>query len=204
MSRAAGVAYSICIAAATVACAREPIELGFWIDPVSYGSPRLGDPLSIAELASIDSIARAEIDAAFDRFGLAVSANHHARYHVRVVPKLIDQRFRHREMSIAGQSRAAAGFGGSGAVSFQYVADGAMVFSPETATRGELTAAIGRGIGRVAIHEFLHQLLPKFDIHTSRDARTYEGNSPALREGYFDDLHWGIAAALMETRTAAQ
>lgn len=198
--RAAGVACSIWIWAATLACTRGPIELGFWIEPVSYTSRRLGDPLSSVEIATIEQIARAEIVRAFERFALGVSANRQARYHVRVVHKLVDQRIRHREMSVAGESRGAAGFGGSGAVSFQYVADGAMVFSPDDSSRGELNAAIGRGIGRVAIHEFLHQLLPKFELHSSRDSRSYEGNSPALLEGYFEDLHWGIAASLLEER----
>ena len=198
--RSAGVACSIWISVATCACARGPIELGFWIEPVSYGSPRLGDPVSSAELVTIESIARDEIAKAFDRFGVVVSDNRQARYHVRVVQKLIDQRFRHREMGVAGESRGAAGFGGSGAVSFQYVADGAMVLSPDTASRADMTATIGRGVGRVAIHEFLHQLLPKVEIHASRDTHSYEGNSPAVMEGYFDELHWGIAAPLLEKR----
>lgn len=167
---------------------------------MSYASPRLGDPISSAELHTIEAIARAEIATAFDRFDVVLSDNRHARYHVRVVQRLVDQRFRHREMSVAGESRGAAGFGGSGAVSFQYVADGAMVFAPDTASRAEVMAAIGRGAGRVAIHEFLHHLLPKFPIHDSRDTHSYEGNSPAMMEGYFNVLHWGIAEPVLEKR----
>lgn len=198
--RAAGVAWSIWLSAATLACSREPIELGFWIEPVSYMSPRLGGPISTADLATIEAIARAEIAGAFDRFDIALSHSPRARYHVRVVQKLTDQRFRHREMNVAGQSRGAAGFGGSGAVSFEFVANGAMVFAPEAATRRDVIEAVGRGIGRVAIHEFLHQLLPKAPIDDSRDARSYEGSSAASVEGYFDDLHWGIAEPLLEQR----
>ena len=100
----------------------------------------------------------------------------------------------------AGASRGIPGFGGSGAVNFEFVANGAMVFSPETASRATVIEALGRGIGRVAIHEFLHQLLPKAPIHDSRDTRSYEGNSPALVEGYFDDLHWGFAEPLLKKR----
>ena len=98
-----------------------------------------------------------------------------------------------RSGTYAGESRVVAGFGGSRRVNFEYVANGAMVFAPEPASREELIEAIGRGVGRVAIHEFLHQLLPKQHIHDSKDARSYEGNSPALVEGYFGDLHWDIA-----------
>ena len=43
-----------------------------------------------------------------------------------------------------------------------------MVFAPDDADRAAMIEALGRGIGRVAIHEFLHQLLPKKAIHDSR------------------------------------
>lgn len=189
-------ALGICVSAG---CSQGPVELGFWIEPVSYQSPRIGDPITPTELASIDKIARAEISKAFEPFNALVSANRVARYSVRVVPELKDERLK-RGGDVAGSSRGIPGFGGSGAVNFKYVANGAMVFSPETASRAELIAALGRGIGRVAIHEFLHQLLPKAPIHDSRDTHSYEGNSPALVEGYVDDLHWGIAESLLEKR----
>jgi hypothetical protein len=60
-------------------------------------------------------------------------------------------------------------------------------------------AALGRGIGRVAIHEFLHQLLPKGATH-GNDRNSYEGNSPALIEGYFGELHWDIARPWLDAR----
>jgi hypothetical protein len=184
---------------ATVACAQGPVELGFWIEEVSYTSPRIGDPVSPSELATIDAVARAEIGKAFEPFGAALSANRAARYSVRVVQGLKDERLK-RGGDVAGSSRAIPGFGGSGAVNFLFVANGAMVFSPEDASRAEVIAALGRGVGRVAIHEFLHQLLPKTPIHDSHDTHSYEGNSPALLEGYFEDLHWGFTRPLLEER----
>lgn len=190
---------ALCLCVSVAACSRGPVELGFWIDHVSYQSPRIGDPITPAELATIDTIARAEISKAFKPLNAFVSANRAARYSVRVVPELKDERLK-RGGDVAGSSRGIPGFGGSGAVNFKYVANGAMVFSPETASRADLIAALGRGIGRVAIHEFLHQLLPKAPIHDSHDTHSYEGNSPALVEGYFDDLHWGIAGPLLDER----
>ena len=130
MARGA-VACSVCISA-TVACTRGPIELGFWIEPVSYASPRLGDPISGTELAAIEAMARAEIATAFERFDVVVSDNRQARYHVRVVQQLREERFRRREANVAGASRGVTGFGGSGAVNFEFLANGAMVFSPES------------------------------------------------------------------------
>jgi hypothetical protein len=173
------------------------------MEPLSYQSPRLGDPIAAGEFTTIDTIARAEIRTAFDEYGIAVSANHAARYRVHVVPTLTDERLQ-RSGTNAGESRAIAGFGGSGAVNFEYVANGAMIFSPASATRPELIAAIGRGTGRVAIHEFLHQLMPKAPIHDSRDIHSYEGNSPALTEGYFGELHWDIAAPMLRRRLGSR
>ena len=119
------------------------------------------------------------------------------------MPFLKDERLK-RNGTNAGESRAIAGFGGSGAVNFEYVANGAMIFSPESASRAEVIEAIGRGTGRVAIHEFLHQLMPKAAIHDSKDPRSYEGNSPALAEGYFGDLHWDIAAPWLRQRVGSR
>jgi hypothetical protein len=189
---------SLCCICA-MACGPRPVELGFWLEPLSYASPRIGEPMSQAEYAIIEKVARAEIAKAFEDFDVTVSANRDARYRVVVLPLLKDNRLL-RPGTYAGESRAVAGFGGSGAVNFEFVANGAMVLSPDDASRATIVEAIGRGVGRVAIHEFLHQLLPKFAIHDSKDRESYEGNSPALIEGYFGDLHWDIAARELQRR----
>jgi hypothetical protein len=186
-----------CIAAAS--CSRGPVELGFWIEAVSFQSTRIGAPITSAELATIDTVARAEIGKAFERFNIVITGNRKARYSIRVVQTVKDERLQ-RGGVVAGASRGILGIGGSGAVNFEYLANGAMVFSPESAGRATVIEALGRGVGRVAIHEFLHQLLPKDPIHDSRDPRSYEGNSPANVEGYFDDLHWGFTEPLLEKR----
>jgi hypothetical protein len=183
----------------SVGCERRPIELGFWIEPVSYRSPRIGDSITGAELAAIDRVAREEIATAFENFDVTISSNRQARFKVAVLAQLKDQRLV-RPGTYAGESRAVAGFGGSGAVNFEYVANGAMVFAPEDASRATVIEALGRGLGRVAIHEFLHQLLPKKPLHDARDRHSYEGNSPAIVEGYFGDLHWDIAAPWLRER----
>ena len=182
-----------------IGCGPRPVELGFWLEPLSYASPRIGEPISQAEYAVIEKIARAEIAQAFEEFDVTVTANRQARYRVVVAPHLKDSRLL-RPGTYAGESRAVAGFGGSGAVNFEFVANGAMVLSPNDAGRATIIDAIGRGVGRVAIHEFLHQLLPKVAIHDSRDKESYEGNSPALIEGYFGDLHWDIAGPELQRR----
>lgn len=196
------VAFSLALGALT-ACSRPPIDVGFWMEPLSYHSSRLGDPISREEFTAIDIIARAEIANAFAAYHIRVSADHDARYRVHVVSTLKDARMR-RDWTNAGESHAIAGFGGSGAVNFEYVANGAMIFSPPSAERTQLIEAIGRGVGRVAIHEFLHQLMPKAPIHDSKDTHSYEGNSPALAEGYSGDLHWDIAAPWLRQRVGSR
>jgi hypothetical protein len=188
---------SACLALA--ACEPRHVELGFWLEPVAFVSPRLGGGIARQEFKTIHEIARAEIEHAFRDYDVSVTANRNARFRVVVLPELKDHRLLRRG-NHAGESRAVAGFGGSGSVNFEYVANGAMVFAPDDATRAEMIAALGRGIGRVAIHEFVHQLLPAAAIHDSRDPNSYEGNSPALIEGYFGELHWDLARPLLERR----
>jgi hypothetical protein len=118
---------------------------------------------------------------------------------VRVIQQLRDHRFR-RVNRVAGESRGMAGFGGSGAVSFDFLAGAAMVYAPEDANRSSVIEAVGRGIGRTAVHEFTHQLLPRAAIHASRDARSYEHESAARAEQYFGDLHWDVARPWLEAR----
>lgn len=182
------------------ACSSRPVELGFWMSTLTYQSPRIGEPITAAEFALIDKVARAEIAGAFKDFDVVISARQDARFNVGVVPQLKDWRRRRGTGSHAGESRVVAGFGGSGSVNFEFIANGAMVFSPEDASRTAVIDAVGRGIGRVAIHEFLHQLLPKQPIHDSKDVLSYEGNSPALVEGYFGELHWDMARPWLNDR----
>lgn len=177
------------------------MAFGFWIEADSYQSPRIGDALTSDEFATIERDARTEIAKAFANYDVTISDDRNARYKVAVLPKLKDERLI-RGGTYAGESRAIAGFGGSGAVNFEYVANGAMVFAPPRAVRSEIIASIGRAVGRVAIHELLHQLFPKLPLHDSKDLSSFEGNSPALREGYYGDLHWGIAQPWLEEKVS--
>ena len=179
--------------------ARRTIHAGFWFEPVSYESPRLGGRLTADELNTIAAVARAELMTAFDGFNISLTDRRDARYRVRVVPEVRDKRMQ-RDVWVAGEARAAAGFGGVGAVSFLFLANGAMVYAPNDAGRAELVIAIGRGIGRAAVHEFAHQLLPKAPIHDSDDRQSYEYGSAARAEQYFGDMHWALAKPLLTRR----
>ena len=129
-SLAGGVGAIVACQAAAVPPARV-VEAGFWFEPVAFTSPMLGSPLDAAELDAIQATARREIVAAFEGWRLEVTDRRTARYRVRVVQDLRDPRFR-RRVHVAGQSRGIAGFGGSGEVSFEFLATGALALGAVT------------------------------------------------------------------------
>jgi hypothetical protein len=205
--QAAVVAILVAGAAAyAVATARHlpaSVEAGFWFDEVAFESARLGSPLTHDEIVTIEAVARAELREAFDGLSIVFTDRRDARYTLRVVQQALDLRFR-RPVGLAGQSRGIAGFGGSGTVSFEFLANGAMSYAPEGADRAALVAAIGRGIGRTAVHEFTHQLLPTAAIHDSRDDRSYEFRSASRPAQYFGPMRWDLAWPLLQGRLGRQ
>lgn len=128
-------------------------------------------------MVTIASTAMAELTAAFKGLRIRFSDHRGGLYNVRVVQELT--------AGGAGQSRGITGFGGSGAVSFTFLANGVFAYAPPDATRADVIAAIGRGIGRTAVHEFVHQMLPTTPIHDSRNARSYEYASAARAAQYY-------------------
>jgi hypothetical protein len=185
----------------TGACgsSRSTVDAGFWFEEVAFDSTRLGSPLTTAEIATIESVARAELREAFRGLAISISERRDARYRLAVVQEVRDLRFR-RPVGVAGQSRGISGFGGSGSVSFDFLANGAMAWAPDDAPRAALVAAIGRGIGRTAVHEFTHQILPTAPIHASRDDESYEFQSAARRAQYFGPMRWDLAWPLLQRK----
>ena len=175
------------------------IEAGLWFDGVAFESSRLGSPLTAGEITTIESVAREELRQAFRGLPISISDRRDARYTLRVVQEVLDLRFK-RPVGVAGQSRGIAGFGGSGSISFDFLANGAMAWAPDDADRAGLVAAIGRGIGRTAVHEFTHQLLPRAPIHDSRDDQSYEYQSAARRAQYYGPMRWNLAWPLLQQK----
>jgi hypothetical protein len=177
------------------------VTAGFWFEPASFESTAIGT-LTADDFVTIDAVARSELRSAFQGMNIVLSDRRDARYRVSVVQELHDRRLK-RPMSVAGASTAVSGFGGSGAVSLSFLAAAALVYAPEGASRPALIDAIGRGIGRVAVHEFAHQLLPRVLIHDSRDPGTFEYGAANRPEQYFGTLRWGFAGPLLQARFAA-
>jgi hypothetical protein len=179
--------------------ARRGIDAGFWFETVKYDFQKFGEPITAQEIESVASIARSELTNAFGGLPITFSDRRNATYQVRVVQELRDLRFR-RDVWVAGESRAVPGFGGQGAVSFSFLASGAVAYAPDGASRASVVEAIGKGIGRAAVHEFAHQLLPTISIHDSGDLQSYEYESASRREQYFGEMHWDLAWPLSQER----
>jgi len=113
---------------------RRLVDAGFWFEPVTYNSEKLGGPITTEEIATVASVARSEIAHAFAGLPIELSDRRDATYRVRVVQNVHDLRFS-REVEVAGESRAISGFGGQGAVSFVFLASGALVYAPADADR---------------------------------------------------------------------
>ena len=93
-----------------------------------------------------------------------------------------------------------SGFGGDGAVSFDFLASGAVTFAPDDDDRPSVVTAIGRGIGRTAVHEIVHQMFPDAQIHESTDVASYEFASAARVEQFYGPMRWNLARPLLERR----
>jgi hypothetical protein len=178
-------------------------EAAFWFEGVEYSSPRLGGSLSSADIEDIASIARAEVVQAFQGLPITWSDRPDARFRVRVVQELHDLRF-DRAYPVPAEGRAVTGFGGQGAVNFAWLASAAIGYAPEDADRRSVVEAIGRGIGRAAVHEFVHLFLPTAPIHDSADVWSYEYASAARRQQYFGAMHWEFAWPLLQDRFRAK
>jgi hypothetical protein len=178
------------------------IEAGFWFEDVSFESPRIGGPLTAAEIALVHDTALAELATAFHGLRVRFTPNRRARYHVRVVQALLDQRVTWT-VNVAGQSRAMSGFGGGGVVNFTLLANGAVVYAPDHMDRPGIIEAIGRGIGRSAVHELAHQLLPHAPLHASRNRASYEFYAANRPEQFFGAVGWDLAGPLLKAKFAA-
>ncbi len=171
------------------------VAAGFWFDGVTFEAPALaaaaGGPLSAAERATVESLARAELAAAFAGLRLDVTAARTAHYRVRVV-QAFPPRQAIRGMAVA-ESRVLGALGGEGAIDFATLAALAVRFAPPGTSRADLVAAIGRGIGRVAAHELAHQILPRGNLHATTDEASYDFGSIDRAGQFYGPMHWHLA-----------
>lgn len=173
------------------------LDAGFWFEPVTYGEgeamvDRLGGPLTSAELNTIKVVAASEVAKAFAGLPLDVSDRTDAMFRVRVVQELVNVRAP-KYPGPAGESRTIPGYGGQGAVNFRQLVSSAVAYAPPGADRAVVVEAIGRGVGRTAVHEFAHQLLGSAALDSTADRSSYEFRSADRREQFYGDAHWSSA-----------
>jgi hypothetical protein len=200
-SIAAGALLAALIAAMSVQwqSGRLPPQARFWFDGVTFDLPRptqrIPTPITAEERQRIERVARAELRHAFAPFRIMFSDNPRARYQVRVVqefpPRTGPQRL------AAAESLALGPLGGYGWVSFATLASLALGHAPVSADRAAIIDSIGRGIGRVAAHEFAHQILTAADLHRSRDPASYEYASADRPTQFYGPMGWDFAAPLL-------
>jgi hypothetical protein len=176
------------------------VTVGFWFEDVTFdvhNPTRLGGPLTHDEQQRIQTVARHEIAKAFAAFRIQVSDRRDSLYRVRVRQWLTAGRY-----ATAGQSNVFGPLGGYGAVSFITLAAQAMAHAPATANRADIVDGIGRGLGRAAVHEFAHQILPSGPMHNTQDRASYEYWSSDRVAQYYGDMHWSVARPKLEERLA--
>ena len=177
------------------ACRREPPVAGFWYEShASFTLPggdatRIGGPLTPGELQSIERSSRDEVVRAFAGFRLTITNRRDALWTVAVRPDIPGRSV----LPGAGASVALAPLGGSGAVDFDVLADLAVQLAPAGASRADVVAAIGRGVGRAAVHELAHQILGTSLIHNAADLDSYEYPTADRASQYYGTLHWTTA-----------
>lgn len=180
-------------------CSKEHVvEAGFWFDRVTFDLPvgdveRIGGPIRPAEQSQIESVARAELEAAYAGLQIRFTRQPSGFYRVSVVQDIPG-----RGLPVAGASTRVPFGGGVGSVSFRTLGSQAVANAPRDATRARIIEAIGKGIGRTAAHEFAHQILLRVNLHDTKDPDSYENGVSNRPSQFYGTLHWAFARPQLE------
>ena len=174
---------------ALAASARPRVGLVFHDDACELWpgmAQQAGGALTPGECRVIAQIVRSEVEEAFAGLRLDVTTDARAFWTVHIVPVIPA---RTRMLGAVGASVAMGPLGGRGMVGLSPLTVHALRYgSPET-SREELVAAIGRGVGRSAVHELAHQIAG--GAIDGRDPTTYEYGSADRRAQFYGTLRWG-------------
>ena len=190
---------ALAVALALPCCAKEHlVEAGFWFDQVTFDLPvgdveRIGGPIRPDEQSKIESVARAELEAAYAGLRIRFTREPSRFYRVSVV-----QDIPARGLPVAGASRRVPFGGGVGSVNFRTLGSQAVANAPRDANRASIIEAIGRGIGRTAAHEFAHQILLRVNLHDTKDPDSYENGVSNRPSQFYGTLHWAFARPQLE------
>jgi hypothetical protein len=149
---------------------------------------RIGGPIRPDEHSQIESVARAELEAAYAGLRIRFTTQPSGFYRTSVVQDIPG-----RGLPIAGASRRVPFGGGVGSVNFRTLGSQAVANAPRDASRARIIEAIGKGIGRTAAHEFAHQILLRVNLHDTKDADSYENGISNRPSQFYGALHWAFA-----------
>ena len=161
-----------------------------------------GDLLSDEERQTIQQLARTELAEAFAPVRVVITTNPSAFWRIAVVRSLPTRAS--QALPRSGESIALGPLGGGGTVACDVIVRKAMQFAPEGATRAQVVDAIGRGVGRTAVHELVHQMLGASGTHNDADADSFEHGSSDRASQFYGTLHWTTALPLLRAKLGAR
>lgn len=183
-----------------------PLTARLAFDPATFAetppdvASALGSPLTAADIEAIHRLSHEELRRAFDGLRIRFTDDGHAFWRLLVVPSVTRQGLNGRALqNAAGMSYALGPLGGGGYLNFTTLALKAVVYAPAGTTRDGIVTAIGRGIGRSAVHELTHLILGGRALD-SAEPDSYEFESADRASQYYGVLRWSGARPLLEQR----
>ncbi len=182
---------------------RTGVNVGFWYEefPYTFSEPvtaALGGPLTVPEVEAIKRTSREELTRAFSGLRVTVTERREAPWTVRV--QLALERRKGQKLPNAGETFAMGPLGARSLVDFTEVLMAAIAHAPAGTTRQQLVAGIGRGVGRVAVHELAHGILGAGAMDNQTDDHSYEYFTHNRPSQYFGELHWTRAWPVLVER----
>jgi hypothetical protein len=186
--------------------ATAPISAAVSYDEGTFGpapelAKALGAGLAPDEVELIKQLAANEVEHAFRGLRIHLTGERRAFWRVRVVPSVVWRSFNGRaRINAAGASWGFGPLGGAAFVNFNTLALHAVRYAPSNASRRDIVEAIGRGVGRSAVHEFAHMITGGAQIDNATDERSYEYRTADRASQYYGTLHWANAWPVLQQR----
>ena len=114
--------------------------------------------------------------------------------------QLAIERRKGQRLPNAGETFAMGPLGARSVVDFTEVLMAAIAHAPSGTTRQQLVTGIGRGVGRVAVHELAHGILGAGAMDNQTDDHSYEYFTHNRRSQYYGELHWARAWPVLVER----
>ena len=182
--------------------ATAPLTVSFRFDPAACVLPPaaavlVGGPLTPPEIHEIEVAARRELEEAYRETRLVFVDGGEAFWHVDLRHTISGAG---RAIPNAGHAVGLGPLGGISELSFIVLATSAIRFAPVDASRAVVVEAIGRGIGRAAVHELAHQIVSSAAMDTTTDPDSYEYSTFSRASQYYGRLHWAGAWPSVEKK----